>query len=876
MAFINCDFKWTDITNASDRYNAQAAIVSNLKAEGQSNDTINAAIDVLNGIAHEYNQFVQEYESNGCGTVNPGSIADMPHVGQTAPPPPSGGTTGGTTGGTGGTVDLSGVVSELGGIIAVLNGQLGAIDRDIPAAINGQIVAALSAIYTNLAEYQAFQESPSNQGIAGLVQTLQAFFIWYTKQGTSSGSADADLLNSFFTFMESPDKQGLAGLVQTFQAWALHNQDITVPGAARTSEDLHQLLTLLIGGEGNPLATMAEALTGINAAIDPLTKEASPETRLEKMTLDQLAAAQRLQFATTSSADRVTQSTILESGIDPNRVAAGDWWPFSGLFNMIQDVIRTIGPPMVETVSKVMDPIESITEPIARAVLDDMIQKLNEFGKANPENYVDNANTAFLAQLSAGTKAHLFSVAAELHPLIHHLGFPQLAAFLVDMGGFRETARAVVGSRLEAGLHIPSLEGARAQFEPTNPNLPLLDILVQKREIDETGYKNYLQYLGYDSDWREFIYESAFREPRIFDLATAMQDVSVDPAWITQKIKRSGYADADIDHITTGLIQRASKSSRDKVVTQGIDAFVEGMIDAAGLDSLFDTAGLSQDQRKFEIIGAQWRAKIQRVKDLIALYTEQLRDGVLPLEDFSVQLTALGIGPDHVNLIVAKETARIQKTLVQKETAAAKAQVSEQQKLLIPRYLTLYRDGAIDDSSFQAALVSLGLTAQLAAQLVQLEGLTKTITADQKTQRTALQFADTVQNENIQAMVDLFRASQIDINGLESGLLQLGVPNAQAAAITSVERARALKGAALPAPVPVTAKESQILSQYQGLLKQQYEAGMIDDATFQGELVAAGMDPNLAAIITQREVLKVETKAAGKSTAAAAAVTPSA
>lgn len=863
MAFINCDFSWSSITQASDLFNSQLNTVNNLKSSGADVASINSAIDILNNFAHQYNSLVSEYEAHGCGTVNPSVIPDLPHVGQTGPPttpPPSGP---GPVSGTPISLDLSGVVAQLGGIISVLNANLGAIDRDLAAAITQNLSTAILGLYNSLQDFFNVQEDPAQRGIAGLVQTLQAFFLHQVHQAGGAGGDLNATLQDFIRFQEDDRFSGIAGIKADLHDFILFQEDDRFPGTARIANSIASLAGSF-NPEKGPFKDLTDALSALGNVFSPLAESpASPGNYLQEILhyIQDKFIKDNLVAHDAANADLITLQRFVGGPFEGK--GASILGAFSGLWNLFNVLAGKVFETVAFTAGPLVDKLESPAVELGSRLLMDVQRKLIALGKANPGTAQDSAIEAFETQLGLGTRAHLIAIAGELVPEIKHLGFPQLSAFLVDMAGFRSSARVAMDTNLDAAVQTPAREGARAQFEPTNPDLRLLTEMRLKREIGSEGFTNFLQYLGYDPEWREIIEGTIWREPRIRDLALAMTDVNVDPAWLHTKVLRAGYSDEDVDHIVAGLVQNASKGARAKLVTQATDLFVDGLLDAAGLDAQFDVAGLSDDQRKFELSAAQLRSRLLITRELITSYTESVRNGLITIEDYQVQLTALGMDQAHVNLRVQREAGRLQKALITKEAAATQAAVRKQQALLIPKYLTLYRDGGIDDAGLEAALTALGLSETLASQLVSLEHLTLTITVEERTRRSVLQFTEQVQRKNIAAMTELFRARQIDLTQLQTGLLQLGVSNAFAAAVVAEERARSLKGAAARAPVPEKGLASQLQSQYVGLLKQEFEAGEIDEATLENGLVQVGLDYEIASVVTAREVLKGETKAAG-------------
>jgi hypothetical protein len=307
------------------------------------------------------------------------------------------------------------------------------------------------------------------------------------------------------------------------------------------------------------------------------------------------------------------------------------------------------------------------------------------------------------------------------------LGLKEAAAAMVDLAGFRPISQAVAASFLFGAITRPMHYWGNSFFMPEIPPPRDLERWAQKRLIDLPTYRGLLQFHGFRDDDREVYTQAVWRDPRIFDLATALQDTTVDSDWLLDRVKRAGYSDDDAPHLVTALLQRANTSSRGKVITAAVTLYQNGLITDQNLTETLTGLGLRADQISLEVQAARLKAVQDAANDAITTYKKQFSVGLITQADLEVALVGLGMDANRVNIIVADQVAAITPKIHQQEQAAITEAQAAVRRDILPRVKALYLAGQTTSQDYVGTMLSAGIAPELAQQILALDNLRRGI-----------------------------------------------------------------------------------------------------------------------------------------------------
>lgn len=556
--------------------------------------------------------------------------------------------------------------------------------------------------------------------------------------------------------------------------------------------------------------------------------------------------------------DAVVRASKMLAGFGVDDGLLRKYGPSAGMVSYVEEKAGGIFDELLAfsegALSKVHDPAVKL----AQRIVDGVHSALIVNTPATPERARERALEALSVQIGLGIEAHLIALAVESVPYLKHIGFPQLSAFLVDNAGFKKVADAVVGNYLDASVSIPGRYDALSALTPSLPPPLLLADMLRKREVSLDDYRKGLQYAGFGSDWQPAMENSAYDEPTLRALGIVLEDVNVDPAWLIQAVRRTGLNDLDADKVHSALLQRTTKSSRGRLVAAAVKGLKMGFMSVADADQEMERAGLRPDARGIEIRAAQWDARFDLINDQAALYMKGATDGLIDVETLRTLLTAIGVEPSRLDVLVGKVTWQLSAKHLQTETADALQAVRAAQSRLIPLYRDLFRVGAMSADAFGAALRAIGLRDELVSSIVSLEQQRYLAGLIDRSSRDAATFQQKIIAERTRILGQQVKAGLISIPDYQSALHTLGLATDEVNDLVLEARVRTQAIAKVRVDLSAEANAVAVKDETRRLLIDLFRAGLTDAAALNAGLVSAGFSMEVSELITEREVLATD------------------
>jgi hypothetical protein len=593
----------------------------------------------------------------------------------------------------------------------------------------------------------------------------------------------------------------------------------------------------------NTTALIAEMNTVMNRLYDGLTK---PSGFDEVLTTD---------IGESKGSDAVLRAlkSMAMFGLDERSLRI--LGQSAGAVAWVESKLPSLIPDFVRGAEGVLSVVHQPAVAFADAIVKGVHKHLSENAPATPGQARQRALNALSQQIGLGIDAHLIALAVESVPYLKHIGFPQLAAFLVDGAGFRRVSEAVVGSFLDAGVSVPGRYDALSTLTPIIPPPALLAELLHRGGLSLDGYSKNLLVAGFSDDWREKMEQAVWQPPSLRGLALTLDDVNIDPAWLLATLQRQGLRGDDADRLQRALIQRTTKSARGRLISAATTGLKNGYLEPSEADQYLESAGLRPDARTIEITAAQLAGRLDLINDTAAVFVGECTDGLIDVDELTTLLTSIGVQPSRLQGMVLKVQGKRGAKHLQEETTAAVAAVREAQRYLIPLYRDLFRSGVLPPSGLLNALEAIGLRPELAASIVSLEQQRIVVGALERGQRDLAATQARILADHKKILDAQVNSGLITIDQYQAGLTTLGIPQEEAATLTMEARVRLQAAGEVKIELSAEANARAVQGEQRRLLTDLYRSGLIADGALMAGLVAAGISTELSGLIVKRERL---------------------
>ncbi len=524
---------------------------------------------------------------------------------------------------------------------------------------------------------------------------------------------------------------------------------------------------------------------------------------------------------------------------------------------LVPDAMQRWGPWMREHIGEFLEGIEAgsrgvmsaVEGPFERMFLAaqaDLTATLAANAPANITQAGDVAAKALLRAYHYGQAAQLLASAVEAFAPLKIFGFGQMAAVLADMSQFKPLVEIASRPRLVAAIARPLHWAANADHRPELPDPRDLVRFVQKRRLDVESYGGMLALHGYTETDIDAYTATVYRDFTIRDLALALEDVSVDEAWLVPRVRTIGYSDDDADHVAGALLQRARRGPRGRVQTAAAAAAKDGLLPIAEYESVLRGLGLRDEVIALELQAARLAERADYQRQALATYRRQYTNDVIGRGDYQVALVTLGIPPARLELELADADAARLPRIQAAEEAAVREVMTQVRTQLVPRYRALYQMGAISGEEYQRTLEQAGIAPGLAAQAVSLDAAKLRAQAVKTGNVEAEAALDRLLAERQQLAIVQFRRGIIEAGGLRAALVAAGLSGERADVLVAREQTLRLPPAGREIPAPPAARDTITQGLRRRAAIEAYRHGRLDEEQLYDQLVDAGRTPDQA------------------------------
>jgi hypothetical protein len=455
-----------------------------------------------------------------------------------------------------------------------------------------------------------------------------------------------------------------------------------------------------------------------------------------------------------------------------------------------------------------------------------------------------------------GMSAHLVSVIAEKIAVFKQLGFPQLAAFLVDLADFKGIARNTISVQMEAALRSPALRHARARFRGELPPAFTMDQLWLERAVPEEEARQFYREQGWTEDTITRWLEALFREPSPRELGLLFEDAEVDEFWIQRMLEQSGFDDETVGHLRQSVKIRSQKALRSALLTEIESSLSAGVIEEGLALEYLAPLRLREDSLQLFFTQARLGRYRKELVERKGVLEDQAQAGLLTPEDLEAELAALGF--DSRAQLQGARRARLRAGLriFREEQGDIKAAIRRAQTDRVTAAMDLHRRFQLSDEDLEQVLAQLGVKEVEIPALVQLASVRREPVprlAELLSPEAQVQAALERQTDQVLALQG---NRVIDEATAQVLLVALGVDQRTATLETGLVAAR-LQRPVEPDKVkaePAAIREERQLRTDAALVR--FRAGVLGEAELRAQLRQLGHPVAVADALVERELAR--------------------
>ena len=655
---------------------------------------------------------------------------------------------------------------------------------DILKGVFAAIASSLTQALTSAAKELASMLTLNNLVGTGINYLKEQASTWLTKAVADLGHQEwlADFLHAFGLDFSDILQAGNNALNTGFNTLRT-DLTTTLKEAKVWDKGALDLFQMLIDRhkDDTTKATLAAAETTQLALTDHgrLMAHALQEWSMftsQSRSRDEAELHQHLHAIFDETPDKISARSQLESSAQ-----------YSSLANKSIEEFQNKLPESSKVSFSVLKPIQDQLNDLIVRVRANLWQLLAPQIPVSYENAGVQAAEALFSAIGLGLTAHGLAAAADLiHPL-KATAIPQIAAFLADMAGFGAIARSTWYEDIHNFLTLPYRYFSQRYFRPTLPRETDLYRMYSKALIREEDFQRSMEYLGYRDQWINVFMDDAYREPSALNLTLMAEDPTIDLATIYKTLRRGGYS-PDVSEIFTRAIQIKSLSAYMKDYREALTSlYANGYISESQLDDQMAPLELTSEAYFLVKKTAEFQFLKKYIDDEIKMFTDQFEKGLIDDTQLKTILTALGLKPEKIDLIVSAQKIKIQPNILAEENEKIKDEIRKAQQDVIESYLLAYRAGSISADELKQALVLIGFSDEAAGLAVKVEEARQALVVSRKT-------ADTVQRQKEQtirnyekAYVYQFRNGLIDADQLRAALTFLGLPEDYVSSVVELE-----------------------------------------------------------------------------------------
>lgn len=392
--------------------------------------------------------------------------------------------------------------------------------------------------------------------------------------------------------------------------------------------------------------------------------------------------------------------------------------------------------------------------------------------------------TDLLAEATTfGIGAHYAAVLGETIYPTKTLGFPQLAALLATLSGYKEIVKGVVGSEVGALIATPHRYSINAQARSILPSLSAALGMRSRGIIDDGARDSLVAYNGLTPDYSDAEQTAAYHgySPRM--LLRVIESELFTQDEINDELTFSGMRPASQARLLKAAPYLATATYRSEYRGSLHSAFVAGLIDESEYTDEVDGAERNLDRDNLILLRARLDKRMASVKELENAYSIQFIGHLIDLPTYESLLSGLGLQSDKVNNLMAVSEAR-SNAAIERQLESDQRQLERQTKSdLRKAALREYKNGAIDGTGLATALVATGLSPLQTVAWTDLASLEQ-VGASRFLYGKLLDPLDyKTLNDRVEAVGTQFKRGLIPLVGARQQLVDLGIEPHELAAI---------------------------------------------------------------------------------------------
>lgn len=454
---------------------------------------------------------------------------------------------------------------------------------------------------------------------------------------------------------------------------------------------------------------------------------------------------------------------------------------------------------------------------IAKQAIDTLYGPLERAAPITPDKAPSVGLNLLMQAIFLGSQAHLLSVTAEAYTPLKNMGLGYLSAFLTDMAGFSRIAAAFQGMTLQWGLTQPMRYWALQKFQPMIPREQDLIRLLGEHAITRDQFNQYMPYHGYPQEWIDKLYELADRplSPMLFRYLG--EAGLLDSNLIDRELKNASYHPETIPYLKTWLERVAAGETKGLYGSVVSKVYRAGRLEDLELLAHLGNLGYSDRQQERALYSARLDLANELADDCRLLFEDQFKSGLIEADDLDLRLTVLGYIPARRQVNIARAALKRKPKKEAKVDPKVEAEMRKLQAKYVEAYIKLYHMGELTLGDLKLAIVSTGVSEELADITANLEYLKQAAEAEKVGAKEAATFAAETQRKYDAlakssaaeqskekaaelklaeaTILTLYRKGLATVEELGQVLLSLGMPAGQVSGTIALETAKLLPSA---------------------------------------------------------------------------------
>jgi hypothetical protein len=490
--------------------------------------------------------------------------------------------------------------------------------------------------------------------------------------------------------------------------------------------------------------------------------------------------------------------------------------------------------------------LKAVFQPAFDLMLGGIKESVAQAGEIGPSGGFRAAEQFLSKAALNGMHAHHLAELLEMIPWTKHFGMNMLPAFMSDMAGFGAIANQTWGRAVGEGVGRAAGYEINASMRSRIPDPRTLEQMVFEGQLSEADQAVLLSFYGFNNDYIERMQTIQYIEPNLRQLSGLAADATMPEAQTETWLREIGFSPKDAAALLPIVMQQSMKAERGSLQTEVMANLRAGLLTEADADLYFDQLRLHPLARNMLFTSARLGLRRNSIEDNITTYKQIYGDGLMDDNDFRLALQSQGATDARVTVELAQVANKRFGKVADEEAAETKAEMRKQQGLLISALREAFQHGMIDASNFEQTLEHGGISRPVASATVELERIK--LEGRALTSRSA-EAARLLQQEirlREDTFVELFRKGLINNLQLQQFLSGLGLPHAVVDALVERELARARPSTKDLFVTPGALKAKELFTLAKAKLQVQFSKGAIDADAYLTQLVALGMDADIA------------------------------